>query len=275
MTRSRTLPWAMRSARIGLIGDRDPDVVAHRAIERTLALAADEPTGSPDADGTASADRSGIAASAGTAAATVWEWLPTAGLAAIRSADLEPFDGLWAVPATPYASEEGALRAIRFARETGRPFLGTCGGFQHALLELARHVLGLRDAGHAETDPTARDLVVVPLACSLVETTGSVLLAEGSRLRSICGADRLLEGYHCSFGVNPLFREAFEEAGTRFVATDEEGDIRAFELEGHPFFLGTLFQPERAALSGRVHPVCDAFLEAARRHASSRGRAAT
>ena len=67
---------------------------------------------------------------------------------------------MWCVPGSPYHSAEGALAAIRFAREKRRVFLGTCGGFQHALIEFARNVLGVSQAEHAETAPTAPDLVV-------------------------------------------------------------------------------------------------------------------
>jgi len=65
------------------------------------------------------------------------------------------FDGFWCVPASPYRDIDGALRAIRFAREQRRPFLGTCGGFQHAVLEYARNVLGWADAEHGELAPNA------------------------------------------------------------------------------------------------------------------------
>src|SRR6266480_4129427 len=55
---------------------------------------------------------------------------------------LTGFRGLWIGPGSPYVSMEGALAAIRLARERGIPLLGTCGGFQHVILEYARHVLG-------------------------------------------------------------------------------------------------------------------------------------
>jgi len=79
-------------------------------------------------------------------------------------------------PASPYTSMEGALDAIRYARESRRPFLGTCGGFQHAVIEYARNVCGLRDASHAETHPTAPILVVSPLSCPLVEQSEEIVL---------------------------------------------------------------------------------------------------
>ena len=62
---------------------------------------------------------------------------------------------------------EGALRVIRFARENDRPFLGTCGGCQHAVLEFARNVLHISAAGHKESDPATSEPVITNLACSL------------------------------------------------------------------------------------------------------------
>jgi len=101
------------------------------------------------------------------------------------------------VPASPYANTAGAVAAIRFARETGRPYLGTCGGFQHALLEYAEAVWGLSNVAHAELDPQAPDPLIAPLDCGLVEATGEVRFAPGSRLARIYCAPRATETYHC------------------------------------------------------------------------------
>jgi CTP synthase (UTP-ammonia lyase) len=172
--------------------------------------------------------------------AVAHEWIPTD---EITSDDrVSAYDALWCVPASPYRSTEGALRAIRFARVGGRPFLGTCGGFQHAVLEYARSVLGWADAEHAETAPGAGLLVVTPLACALVEAQGTVRLRAGSRLRAAYGTDEAREGYRCRYGLNPEFRDALTAGPLRVAAEDEAGDVRAVELDGHPFFVATLFQ---------------------------------
>jgi CTP synthase (UTP-ammonia lyase) len=107
------------------------------------------------------------------------------------------------VPASPYANTDGALDAIRFARETGRPFLGTCGGFQHALLEYLRNVMGYRDAEHAEIRPAAEMLLITPLTCSLIEQSGVIFFSDGSRLQSLYGRAFAEEKYHCRYGLNP------------------------------------------------------------------------
>lgn len=227
-------------ARIALVGDYSPDVVAHRAIPRALELAGAE-----------------------TTAELAWDWVPTRDLRD-PPRDLADFAAVWVVPASPYANEAGALGAIRFARETRRPFLGTCGGFQHALIEFARNVAGLEAAAHAETNPGARTLVITPLSCAMVERTGDVRLTPGSRLRAAYGSDTAREGYHCNYGLNAAHRAALEGAGMKFTAFDEHGEIRGAELPPatHPFFVGTLFQPERAALRGDTPPVVRAFVHA-------------
>src|SRR5206468_6007076 len=80
------------------------------------------------------------------------------------------------------------LAAIRAARERGVPCFGTCGGFQHMVLEYARTVLGFRDAQHAEYDPYASRLFVTALACSLAGRQMPLTLAAGLRVAAIYGA---------------------------------------------------------------------------------------
>ncbi|MFI5358294.1 MAG: hypothetical protein ACHQ4G_13255, partial [Opitutales bacterium] len=193
-----------------------------------------------------------------------WTWVPTA---TIHDAarDLARFAAVWVVPASPYASMAGALDAIRWARETRRPLFGSCGGFQHLLIEIARHAAGLPGADTAETNPGGAELIITSLACSLVEQTSPLRFATGSRMRAIYGRDTAIEGYHCRYGLNAAYRARLEAAGLRFTAFDENGEVRAAELPEsvHPFFLGTLFQPERAALRGEAPPLARALVRAA------------
>ncbi len=214
-----------------MIGDYDPDVTAHRGIDRSLA---------------------GIAEA-------VWLGTPR-----LLDAPLEEFAGFWCVPASPYESMDGALRAIRFAREHGRPFLGTCGGFQHAMIEYARNVWGMAEADHAEVNPEATIRLIAPLTCSLIEAEGIIRFEPDSRMAAIYGATEAREMYHCSYGLNPRYRELLNTGPLRVSGVDEQGEVRAVELGGHPFFLATLFQPERRALRGEVHPLVRALVAALR-----------
>ena len=236
----------MPALRIGLIGDFNLAVTAHRVIPKVLMLAANAISCEVDPI-----------------------WLPTDEIILNDVRPFTGFAGLWCVPASPYASEDGAFWAIRVARETQIPFLGTCGGFQHALIEYARNVAGIRDAEHAETNPTANCAVISALACSLVEETGSIRLRQNSLIRDAYGCERITESYHCRFGLNHVFQERLENANLQFTGRDENGEARVFELRGHPFFVATLFQPERAALQGEAHPLIRAFIAAALRQTGS------
>jgi CTP synthase (UTP-ammonia lyase) len=231
--------------RVGLVGDYDEAVPAHRAIPLALRLAADE-----------------------AATGVEFDWIPTQEI--VDASRVSGYSGLWCVPGSPYRSMEGALIAIRFAREQPRPFLGTCGGFQHAVIEYARNVLGWADAEHAETAPEAPRLVVTPLACQLVEARDTVHFRAGSRIASCYGRDEATEGYRCRYGLNPEFRTALLSGSLRIGAEDDSGEIRAVELDEHPFFVATLFQPERAAFHGRVPPVVAGFVRACVAHAAQR-----
>jgi len=189
-------------------------------------------------------------------------WLPTSRIPLVPDYVLGAFDGLWCVPESPYASTGRALAAIHFARENGTPFLGTCGGFQHALIEYARNVAGLDDADHAESNPDATTLVVTPLACSLVGESGRVTLDRGTRAADWYGALEGTEEYVCSYGLNPEHRDLFEQGPMRIVGRDDDGDPRIVELADHPFFVATLFQPELLSEGEGVHPLVVAFVGA-------------
>src|SRR5258706_9273534 len=227
----------MSAVRIGLIGDRSDAVFAHRMIPIALDLAARE-----------------------IGAAVDPHWVVTETTAS--SEPLAAFDGLWCVPASPYRSMDGALTAIRFAREHLVPFLGTCGGFQHAVIEYARNVLGWRDAEPAETAPDAARAVISQLSCALVEVGGNVRFRPGSKIANAYGRLDAIEGYHCSYGLNPKFQSALTAGPLTIAAEDDAGAVRAVELAAHPFFVATLFQPERGAQHGIAPPLVVAFLRA-------------
>ena len=235
--------------RVGLIGDYNTEVKAHIAIPKALELA-----------------------SIVTGCEVKANWIATKALKQ-NAEQLSSFDALWCVPGSPYVNMDGALLAIRFARESGLPFLGTCGGFQHALIEYARNVLGLTDADHAESNPKAAVLLVAPLSCSLVGEKGTIKLKEGSRIHHIYGKDEVVEQYHCNYGFNPHYESLLESGDIKVTGIDNAGEIRVIELTNHPFFIATLFQPELSALSGVAHPLISAYVEAAASFHTQRNKA--
>ena len=221
--------------RIALVGDYDPNVPAHQAIPVALDRVASE-----------------------TGLDVQPAWVPTTDIG--DGASLEAFDGIWCVPASPYRDMDGALTAIRFARERQIPFLGTCGGFQHALLEYARHCLGWADAEHAETAPESENAIITPLSCSLVEAFAPIRLREGSRIAAAYGALETQERYRCRYGLRKELEADVFAGSLKVSGYDEDDEVRAMELDGHRFFVATLFQPERAALEGSTPPLVKAFV---------------
>jgi CTP synthase (UTP-ammonia lyase) len=226
-----------RTPRIALVGDRSANIRAHARVPVIIeALLA----------------REGIALDP--------YWIATPD---VSEGDLTGFDGIWLVPGSPYESAEGALAAVRVAREQRIPFLGTCGGFQHALVEYARDVCGLTRVENAEITPDAEEYLIVPLECSLMGHEEAVLVVPGTLAAKISGPGRRTERYHCSYGVNPDYVEALGDGGLRFSGFDDDGQVRIAELPDHPFFLCTLFQPELQGDGTQPHPIIRAFAVAA------------
>ena len=211
--------------RIALVGDFNEQQKAHQAIPRALAAASESTV-------------EGV-------------WTPTDSIG--KGHSLSEFDGVWCAPGMPYRSAVGAMQAIRWARESRIPFLGTSAGFQYVLLEFARNVLGMTDAEHQKTHPKAATPLISPLGCALVGVKSRVRLSPGSAIRKAYAAPEAVVHYHCSFGLNGRYRRLVESSALHVTAVDDQDEIRAVELDGHPFFVATLFQPEVSAPSVLVN----------------------
>lgn len=180
----------------------------------------------------------------------------------INASLLETHDGIWVAPGSPYKSMEKLLWAIRHARENEIPCLGTCGGFQHIVLEYARNVLGFRDAQSQENDPYASNLFISQLDCSLAGREMNLTFAEGSQISSIYGSLKAVERYYCNFGVNPEYIPRLKSQTLQVTGSDNEGEVRVIELPEHPFFIGTLFVPQARSTVETPHPIVTAFIKA-------------
>lgn len=230
----------MKTQRIIFVGERDPTKKAHQGIEASFARYHRE-FGSP----------------------LRYDWVPTSTITAESVGGIfRDAAGVWCTPGSPYESTSGALLAVKYARIEKRAFLGTCGGFQHGLMEFAQNVL-LHAADHQEIMPTAKDPLIVKLSCSLIGMTGKVFVTAPELFSSVLSAKDSTEEFNCNYGLNSDLEGIFRQSDLVFVAHDEFGQVRAFRLRHHPFFVGTLFQPERRALVASLHPVVHAFFKAA------------
>jgi CTP synthase (UTP-ammonia lyase) len=219
--------------RILAIGDRDPEYLTHRELDAAFLLMPD-----------------GVECS----------WTATDSQ---EARDLEAADAVWLLPGTPYRDDAVAYAAIGYCRRAGIPFLGTCGGFQYACVELARTLAGITGAAHAETDPDADELIVVPLQCSLYGEARQIEPVPGTRLAAICG-DAPFVGFHwCGYGLDPRIEARLQSAGIVLSARAVDAGVEAIELPDHPFFLATAFQPQiGAGKSDALHPLISALVDA-------------
>ena len=208
----------MERARIGIVGEFRPNFTPHTAIDTAVehALVA-EPSRRPIA----------------------LEWVATSDAEHISNGELAAYAGWWIAPGSPYRSINGALKIIRYAREHDVPLLGTCGGYQHVVLEYARNVLGFTDAAHAEYDPYASDLFITALSCSLVGQTMTVMMRENTTAARLYASNTITEKYYCNFGLNLRYLPALTAAGLVVSATDQDGEPRILELPDLRYFLGS------------------------------------
>jgi CTP synthase (UTP-ammonia lyase) len=182
-------------------------------------------------------------------------WIPTVELIDTVDTVMNGYDGLWAAPGSPYRSFTGALNGICYAREHHIPFLGTCGGFQHTILEFARDVLGIPELKKEDFDPYQPNTIITPLSCSLVGTSSKVLLPPESSMAKIYQSNEVIERFNCSFGLSNEFGRKLLENGFDVQGIDEDGNPRILTLKANTFFVATLFQPQLSSSPGKPHPL--------------------
>lgn len=196
-------------------------------------------------------------------------WIPTKSLLETQGTKFfQQFDGIWGGPGDVQALD-GVLRGIQFAREHLIPYLGTCAGFQYAVLEFARNVLGISDATSAEFNPTAPRLILSALTCNIAGQQMLVKIQPNSLAYRLYGQAEANEEYFCHFGINPAYREAIEQAGLQITGADQAGEPRIFELPTHPFFVASLFVPQTTSTPESPHPLITGFVKSCQAAQSS------
>jgi CTP synthase len=165
---------------------------------------------------------------------------------------------------------EGKVRAIRYARENGVPFLGLCLGFQLAVVEHARNVVDLAGAHSTELEPETPHPVIdlLPEQYDMDDLGGTMRLGAhetaiepGSLAAEIYGADSCVERHRHRYEVNPEYIDRLETDGFRFSGR-ADNRMEILEREDHPFFLGTQFHPEFRSRPDRASPPFVGFLDA-------------
>jgi CTP synthase (UTP-ammonia lyase) len=106
--------------------------------------------------------------------------------------------------------------------------------------------------------------VISKLACSLVDVTETVQIVPGTLAHRAYGVTGAQESFRCTYGLNPIYRDAIEGGALRVSGVDSEGQVRIVELSDRRFYLATLYLPQLRSTPVSPHPLIVAYLEAAR-----------
>ena len=202
------------------------------------------------------------------------------------SPHLEGFHALLVPGGFGERGTEGKIRAARWAREKKIPYLGICLGMQMAVIEAARNLAGLEDAGSEEFDHEAGGKRFTPVVYHLKEwVQGNHLverrveddkggtmrlgaydahLAEGSLVAKAYDATRIEERHRHRYEVDIAYRDKLEGCGLKFSGMSPDGRLpEIVEHDGHPWFIGVQFHPELKSKPFAPHPLFADFVRAA------------
>jgi CTP synthase len=176
---------------------------------------------------------------------------------------------------------EGKIQAARFARERAVPYFGICFGMQMAVIEAARNLADLPQAGSTEFGPCREPVIGLMtewVRGNLLERRESggdlggtmrlgayeAILAPGSRVSEIYGATNISERHRHRYEVNINYKARLEDKGLLFSGMSPDGELpEIVELPGHPWFIGVQFHPELKSKPFEPHPLFTSFIRAA------------
>jgi len=188
---------------------------------------------------------------------------------------LEGVDGVLVAPGFGERGFEGKVAAVRYVRENNIPFFGICLGMQVAVVEYARHVLGLPQASSTEMDPLTPDPVIALMADQkdITQKGGTMRLGayacelkRGSRAAKAYGRNTISERHRHRYEFNNEYLARFEEAGMSASGINPAtGLVEVIELPKtvHPWFVGGQFHPELKSTVENPHPLFVRFVRAA------------
>ena len=279
--------------RLGILGKRSPDLTKWREMVQRIRQPKERVKIAVVGKYTQLADsyksvaealgHGGIANNAGVDISWVSSDMFTS---AERTAEvLGEYDGMLVPGGFGVRGVGGMVAAVRHARENGIPFFGICLGMQTAIIEFARHVMGLKDSDSSEFAPECPDPVI-----SLMESQQNVTdmggtmrlgaypckLTPGSRVAGMYGEAQISERHRHRYEVSNKYRDAFVENGLVLSGlSPDESLVEIVELPKHPWFVGCQFHPELKSRPTRPHPLFASFIGAALVHKKARGEGAT
>jgi CTP synthase len=197
-------------------------------------------------------------------------WIHSEDLAGGHDGQLDDVDGVVVPGGFGSRGTEGKIEAVRYARENDMPYLGLCLGFQMAVVEYARNVLGLESAHSAEiNEETPHPVIdILPEQYEVEDMGGTMRLGAdetdieaGTLAHRVYGDTSCTERHRHRYEVNPEYIEKLEDAGLVFSGKSNNR-MEIVEIPDHPYFLGTQFHPEFRSRPTRASPPFVGFLDA-------------
>ena len=159
----------------------------------------------------------------------------------------------------------GMIKSVQYARENKIPFLGVGLGMQIAAIEIARNVIGLKNANSTEMDPN----VDTPIIDVMAAQKRNILQNKVTRLGAyncvldfdsisykLYGTEFISERHRHKYEFNNAYYDLFDKAGVMFAGMQPESKLtEIIELKNHPFFVCTIFQPEFKSYPNKPHPL--------------------
>ena len=178
---------------------------------------------------------------------------------------------------------EGKILAINYARTANIPYFGICFGMQLAVIEMARNILGIKDANSSEFSNCSNSIVGLMTEWSNSQNKiekrsensdlGGTMrlgaykakLKKGSKVHNIYQSENIIERHRHRYEVNSKFEEQFEKEGVLFSGYSPDGLLpETVEIKDHPWFIGVQFHPELKSKPFDPHPLFKSFISAAK-----------
>lgn len=167
---------------------------------------------------------------------------------------------------------EGKIKVIEYVRKNNIPFLGICLGLQLAVVEFARDVCGLNDAGSTEICESTHPVIdILPGQKEIVDKGATMrlgaykaILRYPGTIKKLYGEDIVWERHRHRYEVNPEYHKILQQNGMIFAGMSEDQQLVEFiELSGHPYFVATQAHPELKSCLTKPAPLFYGLIRAA------------
>ena len=186
---------------------------------------------------------------------------------------LKDLDGILVAPGFGNRGTEGKVDAVRYARENKIPFFGICLGMQMAVIEYARNVLGIKDAGSLEMDDNCPNPVINLMEDQkdVTEKGGTMRLgawdckiSENSNVFESYRSELISERHRHRYEFNNEYLQKLTDAGLKVSGVNPKtGLVEIVEIEDHPWFVAVQYHPEYKSTVLNPHPLFVSFVDAA------------